>query len=135
MNGLKEINFEDTVFDYLKGSTLYSVRNSDDVDLEYVLDKYLLEQFIRDSQPDIWRKLEKLFPSDPMEAVADEFAKLRNKRGVLNLIRDGFTLQGAKINLIWFKPASGLNPEHLKKYQANRFSVIRQFHYSTQYPD
>ncbi len=135
MNGLKEINFEDTVFDYLKGSTLYSVRNSDDVDLEYVLDKYLLEQFIRDSQPDIWRKLEKLFPADPMEAVADEFAKLRNKRGVLNLIREGFTLQGAKINLIWFKPASGLNPEHLKKYQANRFSLIRQFHYSTQYPD
>ncbi len=135
MNGLKEINFEDTVFDYLKESILFSVRNSDDIDLEHVLDKYLLEQFIRDSQPDTWRKLEKLFPVDPMEAVADEFAKLRNKRGVLNLIREGFTLQGAKINLIWFKPASGLNPEHLKKYQANRFSVIRQFHYSTQYPD
>lgn len=45
MNGLKEINFGDTVFDYLKGSTLYSGRNSDDVDLEHVLDKYLLEQF------------------------------------------------------------------------------------------
>ena len=135
MNGLKELNFEDTVFDYLKGSTLYSVRHSDDVELEHVLDKYLLEQFIRDSQPDTWRKLENLFPADPMEAVADEFAKLRNKRGVLNLIREGFTLQGAKISLIWFKPASGLNPEHLKKYQANRFSVIRQVRYSTQYPD
>jgi len=135
MNGLKEIHFEDTVFDYLKGSTLYSVRNSDDIDLDHVLDKYLLEQFIRDSQPDTWRKLEKLFPGDPIVAVADEFAKLRNKRGILNVIREGFTLQGAKINLIWFKPASGLNPEHLKKYEANRFSVIRQVHYSTQYPD
>ena len=135
MNGLKEINFEDTVFDYLKGSTLYTMHLSTDIDLEHVLDKYLLEQFIRDSQPDTWRKLEKLFPSDPMEAVADEFAKLRNKRGVLNLIREGFTLQGAKISLIWFKPASGLNPEHLKKYQANRFTVIRQVHYSNPYPD
>ncbi len=45
MNGLKEINFGDAVFDYLKGSTLYSGRNSDDVDLGHVLDKYLLEQF------------------------------------------------------------------------------------------
>ena len=99
MNGLQEINFEDTVFDYLKGSTLYSVRHSDDVELEHVLDKYLLKQFIRDSQPDTWRKLENLFPADPMEAVADEFAKLRNKRGVLNLIREGFTLQGAKDKL------------------------------------
>ena len=135
MNGLKEINFEDTVFDYLKGSTLYTMRISTDFDLEHVLDKFLLEQFIRDSQPDTWRKLEKLFPSDPMEAVADEFAKLRNKRGILNLIREGFTLQGANIKLIWFKPASGLNPEHLKKYEANRFSVIRQVYYSVQYPD
>jgi hypothetical protein len=45
MNGLKEINFGDAVFDYLKGSTLYSGRNSDDVDLKHFLDKYLLEQF------------------------------------------------------------------------------------------
>jgi len=135
MSEIKESHFEDTVFDYLAGSQLYLKRKSSDFDLEFVLDKALLQQFIRDSQPDTWRKLEQLFPSDPMEAVADEFAKLRNKRGVLNLIREGFTLQGAKINLIWFKPASGLNPEHLKKYHANRFSVMRQIHYSTQYPD
>ena len=45
MNGLKEIYFGGTVVDYLKGSTLYSGRNSDDVDLGHVLDKYLLEQF------------------------------------------------------------------------------------------
>ncbi len=135
MDGLNEINFEDTVFDYLKGSTRYTIRNSADFDLAYVLDKFLLEQFIRDSQPDTWRKLEKLFPADPMAAVADEFAKLRSKRGILNLVREGFTLQGAGIKLIWFKPASGLNPEHRKKYEANRFSVIRQVHYSVQYPD
>ena len=135
MDGLNEINFEDTVFDYLKGSTLYTIRNSADFDLAYVLDKFLLEQFIRDSQPDTWRKLEKLFPADPMAAVADEFAKLRSKRGILNLVREGFTLQGAGIKLIWFKPASGLNPEHRKKYEANRFSVIRLVHYSVQYPD
>lgn len=135
MSDIKESHFEDTVFDYLAGSQLYLTRKSSDFDLEFVLDKELIQQFIRDSQPDTWRKLENLFPADPMEAVADEFAKLRNKRGVLNLIREGFTLQGAKISLIWFKPASGLNPEHLKKYQANRFSVIRQVHYSTQYPE
>ena len=135
MSYIKESHFEDTVFDYLAGSQLYLTRKSSDFDFEFVLDKALLQQFINDSQPDTWCKLEKLFPADPMEAVADEFAKLRNKRGVLNLIREGFTLQGANIKLIWFKPASGLNPEHLKKYQANRFSVIRQIHYSTQYPD
>lgn len=135
MSGVKEIHFEDSVYDYLKDSKLYTTRKSSDFDYEFVLDKSLLEGFIRASQPDSWLKLEKQFPDNTIEAVADEFAKLRDKRGLLNLLRDGFTLQGASIKLVWFKPASGLNPEHLKKYENNRFSVIRQVHYSTQYPD
>ncbi len=135
MSGINEIHFEDSVYDYLKDSHLYTIRKSTDFDLDYVLDKSLLEQFIRNSQPATWLKLEKEFPYNTIEAVANELDNLRTKRGLLNLLRGGFVLQGASIKLISFKPSSGLNPEHLKKYEANRFSVIRQVHYSAQYPD
>jgi type I restriction enzyme R subunit len=135
MSGINEIHFEDSVYDYLKDSHLYTIRKSTDFDLDFVLDKSLLETFIRNSQPATWLKLEKEFPLNTIEAVANEFNNLRTKRGLLNLLRGGFVLQGASIKLISFKPSSGLNPEHLKKYEANRFSVIRQVHYSTQYPD
>ena len=135
MSGTREIHFEDTVFEYLSSSNLYSIRKSTDFNLEHVLDMSLLEQFIIDTQPDIWKKLEKEFPTNAIEAVANEFAKLRDKRGILNLIREGFVLQGATIKLVAFKPSSGLNPEHLKKYEANRFSIVRQVHYSTALPD
>lgn len=135
MSSTKEIDFEDTVFDYLEASKLYTTRNSNNFSLEYILDIELLEQFIRDTQPESWQKLERQFPSNTIEAVANEYAKLRDKRGVLNLIREGFVLQGASIKLISFKPSSGLNPVHQKKYEANRFSIIRQVHYSTRFPD
>lgn len=135
MSQTKEIHFEDTVFDFLKESKLYTTRNSNNFNLEYVLDIELLEQFIRNTQPETWQKLQRQFPANTMEAVANEYAKLRDKRGVLNLIRKGFVLQGASIKLISFKPSSGLNPNHQKKYEANRFSIIRQVHYSTQFPD
>ena len=135
MSNTREINFEDIVFDHLKDSQLYTHRQSQDFNLDYLLDKNQLEKFIRNTQPDIWKKLEKQFPENPIEAVAKEFAKLRDKRGILNLIREGFVLQGASIKLIAFKPSSNLNPDHLKKYQANQFSVIRQVHYSSKYPD
>ena len=135
MSNTREINFEDIVFDHLKDSQLYSDRHSQDFNLDYLLDQEQLEKFIRTTQPDIWKKLEKQFPEDTITAVAKEFAKLRDKRGILNLIREGFVLQGATIKLIAFKPASNLNPDHLKKYQANQFSVIRQVHYSSKYPD
>jgi type I restriction enzyme R subunit len=135
MSGTREIHFEDTVYEYLSASNLYTARKSDDFNLAYVLDKALFEQFIREAQPDVWKKLEKEYPIDTIEAVANEFSKLRDKRGILNLIREGFVLQGASIKLIAFKPSSGLNPEHLKKYEANRFSITRQMHYSSAWPD
>jgi type I restriction enzyme R subunit len=118
MSGTREIHFEDTVFEYLSSSHLYIARKSEDFNLEYILDKVLLEQFIREAQPDVWKKLEKEFPSNTIDAVANEFSKLREKRGILNLIREGFVLQGASIKLIAFKPSSDLNPEHLRKYEA-----------------
>ena len=135
MSGTREKHFEDTVYEYLSASNLYTARKSDDFNLAFVLDTALLEQFIRESQPDVWKKLGKEYPIDTIEAVANEFSKLREKRGILNLIREGFVLQGASIKLIAFKPSSGLNPEHLKKYEANRFSIIRQVHYSSDWPD
>jgi len=100
MSGINEIHFEDSVYEYLKDSHLYTVRKSTDFDLDYVLDKSLLEQFIRNSQPATWLKLEKEFPLNTIEAVANEFDKLRDKRGLLNLLRGGFVLQGASIKLI-----------------------------------
>ena len=135
MSNTREINFEDTVFDHLKDSQLYTNRQSQNFNLDYLLDINQLKKFICNTQPDNWKKLEKQFPENTMEAVAKEFAKLRDKRGILNLIREGFILQGATIRLIAFKPASDLNPDHLKKYQNNQFSVIRQVHYSSKYPD
>ena len=135
MSQTKEIHFEDTVFSFLKGSKLYITRVSDNFNLGYILDTEVLEQFIRDTQPETWQKLQKQFPGNTIEAVANEYTKLRDQRGVLNLIRHGFVLQGASIKLVTFKPSSGLNPEHQKKYEANKFSITRQVHYSEQFQD
>ena len=135
MSRINEIHFEDTVFDYLKDSRLYTSRFSQKFNLDYVLDVELLQNFITTTQHEAWQKLQRQYPTNTMDAVASEFAKLRDRRGILNLLREGFVLQGATIKLISFKPSSGLNEEHRRKYEANRFSVIRQVHYSSQYPD
>jgi type I restriction enzyme R subunit len=135
MSETREINFEDTVFDHLKTSPLYISRKSQNFNLDYLLDLELLEIFIRTTQTTTWKKLERQFPENTIQAIAKECAKLRDKRGILNLIREGFVLQGATIKLISFKPSSNLNPEHLKTYQANQFSILRQVHYSSKYPD
>ena len=45
MSGTREIHFEDTVYEYLSVSNLYTTRKSDDFNLAYVLDKALLELY------------------------------------------------------------------------------------------
>ena len=130
MSGTKEIHFEDTVYEYLANSPLYMARLSSQFDIDLLADAEMLAQFIQTTQPKEWEKLQKQYPGQEIETVCKEFNRLKIKRGVLTLFRDGFVLAGIKLKFAYFKPSTGFNAEHKRKYEANRFSVVRQFHYS-----
>lgn len=53
MSGTRELHFEDTVFEFLSESELYTTGKSQNFNLEYVLDKVLLGNFIREAQPEV----------------------------------------------------------------------------------
>lgn len=142
MKGFKELDFEDVIFEQLGKSPLYvAVDDSDGVysstrfDRDLLADPGMLADYIKATQLATWQKLEKYYPEGPAEAVAAEIKKLRPKRGVLELLRNGFNLGGAgKVELATFKPATSFNEAHRSKYNANRFALVRQFHYSKERP-
>ena len=135
---LLEKDFESVIYDSLRGSPLYV--GFDDTDGSYTKGDYskdlhcdlkLLASYIEKTQPGAWKKLQKQYPGNEAAAVAAEINKLRPKRGLLELLRNGFSLAGVgKIELVTFKPATGFNPAHRERYEANRFAVVRQFHFS-----
>jgi type I restriction enzyme R subunit len=139
-----EKDFEDAIFDSLSSSPLYL--GFDDTNgsysqgpysKDYHADLELLAAYIQKTQPAAWKKLQKHYPGHEAAAVAAEFNKLRPKpkRGILNLLREGFSLaQVGKIELVTFKPATGFNPAHREKYEANRFAIVRQLHFSAERP-
>ncbi len=131
MQNPKEKNFEDIIFDYFSKSPLFVARSKHQYNQEKMFDVELLETFLRKTQPVEWKKLERQFPGQEIEEVIKEFNALRRKRGILDILRFGFTLRGANLKFAYFKPASGFNKEHKEKYEANRFSVVRQFQYNT----
>jgi type I restriction enzyme, R subunit len=136
---LLEKNFEQVIFDSLRASPLYV--GYDDKDGSYTGGDYskelhadlkLLAAYIEKTQPIAWKKLQKQFSGNAAAAVGAEINKLRPKRGLLKLLREGFVLAGVgKIELVTFKPATGFNPAHREKYAANRFAIVRQFHFSS----
>src|ERR1035437_3575252 len=140
---LLEKDFEAVVFDSLRASPLYE--GFEDTDGSYTKGAYskelhcdlkLLASYIEQTQSGVWKKLQKQYPGNEAAAVATEINKLRPKRGLLELLRNGFSLAGVgKIELVTFKPATSFNPAHREKYESNRFGIVRQFHFSTDRPN
>lgn len=139
---LLEKDFEAVIFDSLRDSPFYVA--FDDKDGSYTnaiyskdfhCDLKLLAGYIEKTQPIAWKKLQTQYPGHEAASVAAEINKLRPKRGLLELFRNGFSLAGVgKIELVTFKPATGFNPAHREKYEANRFAIVRQFHFSNDRP-
>jgi type III restriction enzyme, res subunit len=131
LNPLSETTFEAHIANYLANSDLYNQRSSAQFDIERLCDAEMLEQFLR-AQPIVWNKLSQHFAGRETETVIREYNKrLDRGESILNIMRKGFTVSGAKVKFCQFKPTlEGEGTENYKLYRANRFSVVRQMRYS-----
>lgn len=131
LNPLSETTFEAHIANYLANSDLYNQRSSAQFDIEHLCDAEMLEQFLR-AQPIVWKKLSQHFAGRETETVIREYNKrLDRGESVLNIMRKGFTVSGAKVKFCQFKPTlEGEGTENYRLYRANRFSVVRQMRYS-----
>ena len=139
---LTENNFEVTHVAKTLVGNAYIERLPDNYNQELFLDAEILLNFIKSTQPEEWEKFKQQYP-DNVEtgfkpvSTDDVFLKRVSseigKRGTLDVLRNGIKDRGAKFELAYFKPVSGLNPEHEKLYKQNRFSVIRQLPFSQKY--
>ncbi|HOO52569.1 MAG TPA: type I restriction endonuclease, partial [Alphaproteobacteria bacterium] len=87
---------------------------------EYVTD------FIKATQTDLWKQMEKLHGAELSNKLIDTLVKERNTKGTLFIIRHGFKFYGKTFKLAYFKPAHGLVPETLALFKENRLHVTRQ---------
>ncbi len=86
--------------------------------------------FVLATQPKEWEKLKQHHGAVVKEQFLKRLASEIERRGALDVLRNGIKDSGCKFQLAYFRPASGLNEETRRLYQANLFSVVRQLHYS-----
>ncbi len=87
--------------------------------------------FIKDSQPKAYKKLQAAYGEQTDRKLIQNTSAEISKYGIVEFLRKGFKDRGAQIQTVYFKPNSSLNPEHVELYQKNRFTIIRQYHFST----
>lgn len=88
--------------------------------------------FIKATQPDQWEYLARLHKDKAEETLLDDLCRALNSdhEGCLSVLRHGFKCFGKNFRLAYFAPASGMNPDTLKLYTANRLTITRQLRYS-----
>lgn len=127
---IKEIGFEEFIEGELSKLHGYRVRVASSYDKELCMDRELVLEFIKTSQPKAWEKLTEQYGSE----VDNEFLKRLDseiaKRGVLSIFREGVTDHGVSFRLAFWKPQNTLNPDSWKDYESNIFSTMRQVKYS-----
>jgi type I restriction enzyme R subunit len=82
--------------------------------------------FIRYSQPARWGELEAMLKDRTAENVLDSLVKELQSKGALGVLRHGFKCYGKALQLAFFRPNSGMNPQAAAQYAANRFAITRQ---------
>jgi type I restriction enzyme R subunit len=129
----KEISFENEICGHLGAAGwLYKDGAAARYDRGRALFPEDLREWLNDTQPKVWEALEKAHGSAALDVLGDRLRKQLDDRGTLDVLRHGLELIGVRglVSLAQFAPASGMNPEIVARYEANRVRVIRQLRYS-----
>jgi type I restriction enzyme R subunit len=91
-----------------------------------------LVAWVQETQPRAWESLTKLHGASTEATLLDRVRKSLDDRGTLDVIRNGVDTIGVRgtMAMAQFKPAMGMNPDIVARYQANRLRVVRQVRYS-----
>lgn len=129
-----EKNFEEAIETHLLANG-YHKRTSNNYDKTLCLIPDDLINFLLATQPKEWQKFQTQYGTDAKQKLLKRLADVIQKHGTLEVFRNGIKANGCRFQLAYFCPVSGLNEDTQKLYQANFFSVIRQFYYSEKTPD
>lgn len=129
----KEIHLELDICSYLSvHGWLYTESDAQAYDRAQALFPADLVEWINATQSKAWETLQKNHGAQATDVLLTRLRDSINQRGTLDVLRRGIEMIGLRqsLELAQFKPASAINPEILKRYEANRLRVIRQVRYS-----
>ena len=129
MNPTNEAAFESVIEAHLLANGYVAVPN-DGFDRDRAIFPQTALDFIRETQPDEWAKLEAQLGEQTGEQVLADLCKGMDGRGALAVLRHGFKCYGRTLRIAYFKAAHELNPALEARYAGNRLGVTRQLHFS-----
>lgn len=123
-----ETDFESAIESHLLQHG-YLKLNSKAFDIDRVIFPATAIEFIQQTQPQEWARLEQLHGDNTADRILSDLCKWLDTYGSLQILRHGFKCYGRTLRIAYFKAAHNLNPELERQYQANQVSITRQLRY------
>jgi type I restriction enzyme, R subunit len=125
--------FEEHIVSCLTSEQGYIERDcASHYDVAHTLDTELLFRFLKTTQPEAWQVLEDHYSTQAEAEVLKRLEKALKDNPTHVVLREGIKLvPNIRFALCFFKPASNLNRDLTRLYEANILSVMRQVTYSS----
>ena len=124
-----EQNFESHIESGLN-SLGFESKNHSEYDRNLCLIRNDVVNFVRETQPEAWKELEQRHGADTERRFLKRVSEKIAKKGIIEVLRSQIVDLGVYVYLCYFKPKSGLSPEHHELHKKNKFTLIRQLRYS-----
>lgn len=125
---LSEKQYQHEIMDYLRDVNGYRIRKDTDFDRYFAMDKGMLFEFLKTSQPDVMDELTKIFKQDTEETIVNVINETvtSSKSSLVETLKNGVEISNRHLDLMYTKPATTFNKSLNRKYEDNIFSVAEE---------
>jgi type I restriction enzyme R subunit len=110
-------------------STGYHKRTNENYNKPSCIDPELTLQFIQDTQEREWKKFQRVYGEQSEQKFFYRLVSEIDKKGTINVLRNGFKDVGCHFELFYPKPNNRKNPGLFEQFEKNIFSLIDELEY------
>lgn len=127
----KEKNFETDIESFLISPAGGYAKGDATYDPACGLFKDTFIEFIKNTQPKVWKKFEFSYGNNTEKKFVTFFNDAVERDGILKVMRKGFKCGGIDFKACYFRPESTLNEDDIALYNSNIWHCYRQWFFST----
>ena len=128
-DALKEKSFQALIKDYLINDNGYIESINSGYDKLLAIDVDCLFSFLESTQEKRMNKLKEIYKSNYRDKILNNLDKQLRTRGSIDVLKHGIKDYGVKLDIVFFKPPTDLNPDQSILHQKNILSVTEELNY------